>query len=130
MIIVSQDKRKTINFDKVERIEYINNDGQKEFMEKSNLAIFTPIIEKTTGINFKELKDFGIYVYFSSNQAIMIGQYETEERAKEVLQEMLKQKAMFELYKLAPTGGKVHAEMLDRFAQKNIIFDTYEMPKE
>ena len=106
MIIVSQDKKIISNFENIIGIqinEHIaNSDGEKEYE----------------------------IVVITEKRECVVGVYETEERAKEVLQEMLKQKAMFELYKLAPTGGKVHAEMLDRFAQKNIIFDTYEMPKE
>lgn len=89
MIIVSQDKKQIINFDRVEKIQCVNNDGQKKFMEKSNLDIFAPIIKDTTGIDFTELKDYGIYLYFSKGQSIIIGQYETEERAKEILQEII-----------------------------------------
>ena len=37
---------------------------------------------------------------------------------------------MFALFRTAPTGGKEQTEMLEKFAQKKIILDTYEMPKE
>ena len=76
-----------------------------------------------------EIMSFDNSYRSSDNCSDVLGTYDTEERAKEVLKEMLKQKAMFELYKLAPTEGEVQTEMLDKFVQKNIIFDTYEMPE-
>lgn len=51
-------------------------------------------------------------------------------KLEKVLQEIVKQKAMFALFRTAPTGGKEQTEMLEKFAQKKIILDTYEMPKE
>jgi hypothetical protein len=105
MLIVSQDKKQIINFDRVERIQCVNNDGQKKFMEKSNLDIFAPIIKETTGIDFTELKDYGIYTYFSNGQSIIIGQYETEERAQEVLQEIIKTCTCWENFKYGIAEG-------------------------
>ncbi len=88
MVIVSQDKR-IINFNRVENIDYVNNDAQKEFIEESNLDILTPLIKKTTRIDLAKLKGYGIYAYFPDGRNIMIGQYDTEKRAKEVLQEIV-----------------------------------------
>ena len=102
MIIVSQDKTEIINFNNILKIEVIDNE----------IIVFYKNTE-TAGIKGTE----------------SIGTYETEERAKEVLQEIIKQKAMFELYRLAPTRGREQTEMLENFAQKRIILDTYEMPE-
>lgn len=89
MLIISQDKRSIINFDKVERLNYINNDKQKELMKESSLDIFAPLIKETTGMDFTAFTDFGIYVYFSNGQTVMIGEYKTEERVNEVLEEII-----------------------------------------
>lgn len=105
MRIVNQDKTMILNFENIEVIgignPLENNDGK-----------------------------FKILVETTSDNQYPIAEYETEERAKEVLQEIVKQKAMFALFRTAPTGGKEQTEMLEKFAQKKIILDTYEMPKE
>lgn len=106
MIIVSQDKKQLVNLRNITRI----------FIE-----------------DFSEDGDgFGIGADTNSaeSQCWDLGYYATEERAKEVLQKIIKQKAMFELFRTAPTGGREQTEMLERFAQKKIILDTYETPEE
>ncbi|MCI9015940.1 MAG: hypothetical protein HFJ53_02070 [Clostridia bacterium] len=100
MLIVSQDKETIINFENTTRMSII---PPEEEGYKYSIAI---------------------------NSCLDLGYYKTKERTKEVLQEIIKQKAMFELFRTAPTGGKEQTEMLEKFAQKKIIFDTYEMPKE
>lgn len=93
--------------------------------------------DKVANINYNNIeaiymlkKDDKIEINVRGNYDYTIGKYKTEERAKEVLQEIVKQKAMFALFRTAPTGGKEQTEMLEKFAQKKIILDTYEMPKE
>lgn len=70
------------------------------------------------------------YIIYNTEIGEDLGEYGTKERAKEVLQEIIKTKAKFELYRLAPTGGREQTEMLVEFARKRIILDTYEMPEE
>lgn len=84
--------------------------------------------------NMKSLDLVGNQIFVTDNtladEGVRIGKYETKERAKEVLKEITKRKAMFELFRIAPTGGKEQTEMLEKFTQEKIIFDTYEMPEE
>lgn len=89
MIIVSQDK-KIINFENVTKIDIANNDAQKKILKETNLDIFGPLIEKQLGIDYSQIKGFGVYAYFQDKTNVMIGQYKTEERAKEVLQDIVK----------------------------------------
>ena len=93
--------------------------------------------DKVANINYNNIeatyllkKDDEVEINVRGNYDYTIGKYKTEERAKEVLQEIVKQKAMFALFRTAPTGGKEQTEMLEKFAQKKIILDTYETPKE
>lgn len=99
MIIVSQDKKEIINFDRITEIA----------TSKNNICI-TDSVEQKNGY--------------------IIATYETEERAKEILKEILNVRATFELFRIVPSGGREQAEMLDNFAKNRIILDTYEMPKE
>ena len=57
----------------------------------------------------------------------VLGKYESEERAKEVLQEIVKQKAIFEFFKNVPE--KTQILLAKDFKEDNEIFDTYEMPE-
>ena len=93
--------------------------------------------DKRSIYNFNNVKSIDIVrneIYITddilADSGACIAKYTTEERAKEVLQEVIKRKALFELFKTAPKGGREQTEMLEKFAQNNIIFDTYEMPKE
>ncbi len=98
MIIVSQDKE-IINLDNVTRI----------FIE-----------------DFSEDGDgFGIGADTNSaeSQCWDLGYYKTKERAKEVLQEIIKCYKATEGYKIADEEGRFYLE------QNNTIFE-YEMPKE
>ena len=85
MIIISQDKTEIINFNNIESI-WICSDEE---------GIFT--IEATADTN------------------ATLGYYDTEERAKEVLQEIIRKYATFSL---------------DRLGSIKIIPKVYEMPKE
>ena len=105
MIIVSQDKTKILNFDNIEVI-----------------GIGNPL-EDDEG-------KFKILVDTTNDNEFSIAEYETEDRAKEVLKEILNAKATFELFRIAPDGGREQTEYLIRFTDKKIILDTYEMPEE
>lgn len=102
MIIVSQDKKNIVNFDNVGRVYAMKHPNEKPDVRCSTL----PDLE------------------------IILGSYETEERAKEVLQEIIKRNARFAMYREAPTGGREQTEMLEDFIENKIIFDTYEMPED
>ena len=56
-----------------------------------------------------------------------LGTYSTEERAKEVLEEILEYKSMFEFFKYVTDD--VQEKMVDDFIKNNVIFNTYEMPE-
>lgn len=57
----------------------------------------------------------------------VLGKYDTEERAKEILQEIVKQKAIFEFFKNVPERTQIL--LANDFKEDNEIFDTYEMPE-
>lgn len=109
MIIVSQDKKQIINFNNI-RIVEINNPNT---WQQGFYSIDT----------YPECED-------QQKWHIRLGKYATEERAKEVLQELINLNTKFKLYKTMPAGGNEQAIMLDNFSNNNIKFDTYEMPKE
>ena len=97
MIIVSQDKEEIVNFDNVESI-WINVDGEGSFT-----------VEATVNTN------------------TTLGYYKTEERAKEVLAEIVQKYSSY----LQLTGGPAIMQgQMD--IQPNIfnIPKTYEMPEE
>lgn len=102
MIIVSQDKTKIVNFDNLTQI-YITQDEEKT-------ATF--IRYETVDSLYDDL-----------------GQYKTEERAKEVLQEIYTYKAMFEFYKSNPMDKGLHEEIVNDLDKDNVLFDVYEMPE-
>lgn len=107
MIIVSQDKMEIFNFDEIFRL-YVDNWSNEEFATEPNC--------------------FCIKAEKSSDNMIcaFLGEYKTEERAKEVLQEIYKNYSGFELIRCVN----------DNFQQKLIIgnmnkyFDIYQMPEE
>ena len=94
MIIVSQ-KNKLINFDNVEEIK----------------------IEDLSLENYQR-NCFGVLGYTVSNKKKELGIYETEERAKEVLKEILEAYKNCNYYSLSQMGKGF------------VINDYYEMPKE
>lgn len=103
MIIVSQDKKQIINFD--------------------NTGIF---IEDFT----EDGDGFGIGSCTNSakNQCWDLGYYKTEERAKEVLSDIVSREAMFRMYKYSKDDTQ---DIIDiKMIKENLIFDVYEMPKE
>lgn len=100
MIIISQDKRKIVNFENIKTIEL---DRETNF---------------TSIIIFRETARTGIGVC-----GLYIGHYKTEERAKEVLEEMTEYYKKFEYCKQITIGQKYDD------TRKNEL-GVYEMPKE
>jgi hypothetical protein len=76
MWIVSQDKDNIINTDNV-----------------TSIWMLSPLVNNNEEFEIRADDEY-------------IATYALEERAKEVLQEIIKQKAYFELLRLAPTGGR------------------------
>lgn len=75
-------------------------------------------------------KDGDIKARLGIDDIIVLGKYKTEERAKEVLQEIYTYKGMFEFYKSNPMDKGLHEEMVNDFDKDNVLFDIYEMPEE
>ena len=95
MIIVEQDEKTIINFDDVTKI-----------------SINSPI-----GTNNGEFKITAENIL----TAEILGYYKTEERAKEVLQEII------QTYQIVMTKNNRYGKELDKIEQFNTV---YEMPKE
>lgn len=92
MVIVSQRKDKLVNFDRIESI-WIDAEEDGRFTIKA-----------------------------TSDTNSTLGTYSTEERAKEVLQKIIRQKSIFEYFKNVPKD-------IQNLYEAEYIFDTYEMPK-
>lgn len=126
MIIVKQNKD-IVNFSKVTEIKIVDNEAQKEFLESTALGILAPLLKERTGIEHMKLSGYGIYAYFEKDNWSVLGEYKTEERAKEVLAEIVQKYSSY----LQLTGGPAIMQ-----GQMNIqpnIFNipkTYEMPKD
>lgn len=101
MIIVSQDKNRIINFDNILQL-YITRE---------------PAAIKKYWIRYEDCNNF----YED------VGIYETEERAKEVLQEIVKNNAMFKYFKYV--NAEVQETMARSFIRADFIFDVYKMPE-
>lgn len=97
MIIVSQDKNIVVNFDNVANINI-----EKCYNESTREDDFT----------------FDILVFIVSSGLVRIGKYKTEERSKEVLQEIIK--------------GYRHYRTAECDGYTNVLEETavFEMPKE
>lgn len=97
MIIVSQDKMEIFNFDEMFRL-YVDNWSNEEFATEPNC--------------------FCIKAEKSSDNMIcaFLGEYETEERAKEVLQEIITRHGNWENMKVGQPSG--------------ICLPVYEMPED
>ena len=96
MIIVSQDKTRIVNFDNVGNINI-----EKCYNESLKHEDFT----------------YDILVYIISSGIVRLGKYKTEERAKEVLQEIISK------YKTTLYNSKTNETVVN-------IPKVFEMPKE
>ena len=103
MIIVSQDKMEILNFDEIFRL-YVDNWSNEEFATEPNC--------------------FCIKAEKSSDNMIcaFLGEYKTEERAKEVLQEIVN---LFGIRKIENKSYE-ESDLIMKFKKQAI----YEMPKE
>lgn len=92
--------------------------------------------DKTEIINFNKVENIyvsGRYIsiYFGLNDNEVIGQYSTEERAKEILEEIIKCYANTEQYKclsgMPNCAYEEKVNVLNKLAENAVI---YEMPQE
>ena len=105
MLIISQDKRTILNFSNIQNIRI-----------------------EDYGTHQKGVKIYKIYAGNFEGYATLLGTYKTEERAKEVLNEIIQTKTNFEYYKYADES---HRNEVDTYMRtKYNFFDTYEMPIE
>lgn len=107
MIIVSQDKNIVVNFDNVANINI-----EKCYNESIREEDFT----------------FDILVFIVSSGLVRIGKYKTQERAKEVLQEIISAFSDFEYFKSTEESNKENIG-IKIFANYGTI-DVYKMPEE
>lgn len=89
---------------------------------------------KVANINYNNIeaiymlkKDDKIEINVRGNYDYTIGKYETEERAKEILSEIVTYNANFNLFKCSCAGTQARAAK--EFLEKGIRFDIYEMPE-
>lgn len=101
MIIVSQDKNRIINFDNILQL-YITRE---------------PAAIKKYWIRYEDC----------NNSYEELGTYETEERAKEVLQEIVKNNSIFNYFKCV--NSEVQETMAESFIRVDFMFNVYEMPE-
>jgi len=103
MLIINQDKTMSLNLDNIEAI-----------------GVGNPLENK----NGK----FQILVNTTSDNQYPMAEYETEERAKEILDDITNTRAIFEIYKCSDANTQHIFD--EKMLKENLIFDTYEMPKE
>ena len=102
MIIVSQERTEKINFDNVININIT------DCKEDGYLISVGFIVGRDD--NYREL-----------------GYYKTEERAKEVLNDIIKQKTMFEYFKVV--DDETQEKMTETMQKTGMIFEVYKMPE-
>lgn len=95
--------------------------------EKDGIINFDNILVIRLSTDFETNKKNIIYVDCVGDEHFGIGKYDTEERAKEVLEEILEYRSMFEFFKYVTDD--VQEKMADDFIKDNVIFNTYEMPE-
>lgn len=88
--------------------------------------------DKTEIINFNKVENIyvsGRYIsiYFGLNNNEVIGQYSTEERAKEILRKIIQCYTNTEQYKCFSNNSDKNYETLNYLIENSFI---YEMPKE
>ena len=126
MIIVKQNKD-IINFSRVSEIKIVDYEAQKESLENKLGDIFVSALIANVGIDDTKLSGYGIYAYFEKDNWSVLGEYKTEERAKEVLQEIAQK---FSSYLKLEGGPAILQGQID--IQPNIfnIPKVYEMPED
>lgn len=110
MLLVSQDGF-SAQFDD---LEYVSINSQPYFL----------IDDK------KEIKYYIETKLKSQDGPMYLAIYSSEERAKEVFNQMLAAYSHFEMFKLLPPEGKGQAMLLKYFSEHNLRFDIFEFPKE
>ena len=128
MIIVSQDRKKIINFNNIREIMYIDNERQKELIKNMGLDIFDYVIKETMRISVEDIEGYGIYVYFDNGDNTILGQYKTEERAKEVLKMIVSAYQSCKLFQC--TNNDAQEEMAKKYQEFSMTPFKFEMPKE
>lgn len=88
MIIVKQNKD-IVNFSRVSEIKIVDYEAQKESLKNKLGDIFVSALIANVGIDDTKISGYGIYAYFEKDNWSVLGEYKTEERAKEVLQEII-----------------------------------------
>lgn len=106
MIIVSQNKKRMFNFENLVEIRVFAHNNY-------------PLKDNVEGYDLQGVTQNGKY--------IILGIYDTEERAKEVLLEIVTHNATFNLFKCSDTEKQKRA--LEEFLKKGMMFDIYEMPE-
>ena len=126
MIIVKQNKD-IVNFSRVSEIKIVDYEAQKESLENKLGDIFVSALIANVGIDDTKLSGYGIYAYFEKDNWSVLGDYNTEERAKEVLQEIAQK---FSSYLKLEGGPAILQGQID--IQPNIfnIPKVYEMPED
>lgn len=106
MVILSQNKKRIINFENLVEIRvFVHN--------------IYPLKDNVEGYELQGMMQSGKY--------IILGIYETEERAKEVLLEIATHNASFDLFKCSDAEKQKRA--MKEFLEKGMMFDVYEMPE-
>ena len=128
MIIVKQNKD-IVNFSRVAEIKIIDYEAQKKFLENNNNLgdIFASMLKANLEIDITKLSGYGIYAYFEKDNWSVLAKYKTEERAKEVLQEIAQR---YSSYLKLEGGPAILQGQMD--IQPNIfnIPKVYEMPED
>lgn len=91
MIIVKQNKEDIVNFSRVAEIKIVDYEAQKKFLENNNNLgyIFASMLKANLETDNTKLSGYGIHAYFEKDNWSVLAKYKTEERAKEILQEII-----------------------------------------
>lgn len=110
MLLVSQDGF-SAQFDD---LEYVSINSQPYFL----------IDDK------KEIKYYIESKLKSQDGPMYLATYPSEERAKEVFNQMIAAYSHFEMFKLLSPEGMGQATLLEYFSKHNLMFDIFEFPEE
>lgn len=92
--------------------------------EKTYLINFDNTTQITLAVD-KEEKEFAVMAETTKSKDVILGIYKTEERAKEVLQEIMQCEYSTEIFKYK--NGIFNASELNKLQEKAFV---YEMPEE